>query len=114
MLFLGDSVAAGEAVPLAAAFDASDVVFESLAADGGGNAVGPFSEEMWDTLPGRITSADPDVVIYQITTYDWGGEEEQRTAYEKLLVRQGNGARYGRCVGRHLPAGRARRRRPQQ
>jgi hypothetical protein len=84
VLFLGDSVAAGEALPLAAAFKASGVEFQSIAADGGGNVVGPFSEENWRKLPGQITSAHPAVVVYQLTTYDWGSREEQQAAYGKL------------------------------
>nr|CAC42208.1 hypothetical protein [Amycolatopsis mediterranei U32] len=84
VLFLGDSVAAGEALPLAAAFKASGVEFQSIAADGGGNVVGPFSEENWQKLPGEITSAHPAVVVYQLTTYDWGSREEQRAGYGKL------------------------------
>ncbi|MBE8517397.1 SGNH/GDSL hydrolase family protein [Amycolatopsis sp. H6(2020)] len=84
VLFLGDSVATGEALPLAAAFKASGVEFQSIAADGGGNVVGPFSEENWRKLPGQITSARPAVVVYQLTTYDWGSREEQQAAYGKL------------------------------
>ncbi|MBA8923495.1 hypothetical protein BC739_000692 [Kutzneria viridogrisea] len=86
VLFLGDSVAAGEALPLAAAFKASGAGFQSIAADGGGNVVGPFSEENWKTLPEQITSAKPTVVVYQLTTYDWGSQQEQRAAYDKLLT----------------------------
>jgi hypothetical protein len=86
VLFLGDSVAAGEALPLAAAFEASGVEFSSIASDGGGNVVGPFSEEHWKTLPEQITSAEPTVVIYQLTTYDWGSQQEQQAGYEKLLT----------------------------
>jgi len=86
VLFLGDSVAVGEALPLAAAFKASNVGFQSIAADGGGNVVGPFSAENWQKLPGRITSAKPAVVVYQLTTYDWGSREEQQAAYGKLLT----------------------------
>jgi hypothetical protein len=86
VLFLGDSVAAGEALPLAAAFEAADVGFQSIASDGGGNVVGPFSEENWKKLPGEVASADPTVVVYQLTTYDWGSQQEQQAAYEKLLT----------------------------
>ncbi|GAA4865956.1 SGNH/GDSL hydrolase family protein [Saccharopolyspora rosea] len=85
VVLLGDSVAAGEAVPLGAAFQAGDVKFRSLAADGGGNVVGPFSEENWPKLPDELAAAHPSVVVYQLTTYDWGSEQEQRAAYEKLL-----------------------------
>jgi hypothetical protein len=86
VLFLGDSVAAGEAVPLAVAFEASGVEFQSLASDGGGNVVGPASEERWTELPDQIASAKPTVVVYQLTTYDWGSEDEQRAAYGRLLT----------------------------
>jgi hypothetical protein len=85
VLFLGDSVAAGEALPLAAAFKASGVEFQSIAADGGGNVVGPFSDENWRKLPGQLTSAHPAVVVYQLTTYDWGSRDEQQAGYGKLL-----------------------------
>lgn len=86
VLFLGDSVAAGEALPLAAAFKASGVGFTSIASDGGGNVVGPASDRRWKELPGQITSARPTVVIYQLTTYDWGSRQEQRAAYDRLLT----------------------------
>lgn len=85
VLFLGDSIASGEALPLAAAFNAGGAGFTSIASDGGGNVVGPFSDENWKKLPGQITSAAPTVVIYQIATYDWGTRQEQQAAYEKLL-----------------------------
>ncbi|HEX6354449.1 SGNH/GDSL hydrolase family protein [Actinophytocola sp.] len=86
VLFLGDSVAAGEALPLAAAFEASGVEFSSIASDGGGNVVGPFSEENWKKLPEQIAAAEPSVVVYQLTTYDWGTEQEQRAGYDRLLA----------------------------
>jgi len=86
VLLVGDSVAAGEAVPLTAAFAASKVHFQSLAADGGGNVVGPFSDKTWPELSQQITSAKPSVVIYQITTYDWGNQQQQQRAYQRLLA----------------------------
>ena len=86
VLFLGDSIAAGEALPLAAAFKAGGAGFQSIAADGGGNVVGPFSDKNWKELPQQITSAKPTVVVYQLTTYDWGSRQEQRAAYGKLLT----------------------------
>jgi lysophospholipase L1-like esterase len=86
VLFLGDSIAAGEALPLAAALGASHMAFESIASDGGGNVVGPFSPENWRKLPEQIESAKPSVVVYQLTTYDWGSREEQRAGYERLLT----------------------------
>jgi hypothetical protein len=86
VLLVGDSVAVGEAAPLTAAFAASGVHFQSIAADGGGNVVGPFSDRNWQTLPTQIDSARPTVVVYQITTYDWGSQQEQHDAYGKLLT----------------------------
>jgi hypothetical protein len=85
VLFLGDSVAVGEALPLAAAIKASGAEFQSSAAEGGGNVVGPFSDKNWKKLPEQITSAKPTVVVYQLTTYDWGSRQEQQAAYDKLL-----------------------------
>jgi hypothetical protein len=84
VLFIGDSVAVGEALPLAAALRAGGTGFESIAAEGGGNVVGPFADEHWKTLPDQVSAARATVVVYQITTYDWGGEQEQRAAYERL------------------------------
>lgn len=86
VVFLGDSVAAGEALPLAAAFEAGGVEFQSLASDGGGNVVGPFAEERWKELPGQLGSAEPGVVVYQITSFDWGNRQEQQAAYDRLLA----------------------------
>jgi hypothetical protein len=85
VLFAGDSIAVGEALPLAAAFQASGVEFQSIAAEGGGNVVGPFSDESWPKLSEQIASARASVVVYQLTTYDWGTEEQQRAGYDKLL-----------------------------
>ena len=85
VLFLGDSIAVGEALPLTAAFRASGVGFQSIAAEGGGNVVGPFSEENWPKISEQLTAAKANVVVYQLTTYDWGTEQEQRAGYEKLL-----------------------------
>lgn len=86
VVFLGDSVAVGESLPMAVAFKSSDVGFVSLAADGGGNVVGPFADQNWRTLPGQITATRPTVVIYQITTYDWGSQQDQQAAYQRLLT----------------------------
>ncbi|MFD8491783.1 SGNH/GDSL hydrolase family protein [Amycolatopsis sp. NPDC059657] len=85
VVLLGDSVAVGQSLPLAAAFKAGNVGYQSLAAAGGGNVVGPAADQQWTTLPGEITGARPTVVVYQITTYDWGTQAEQQAAYEKLL-----------------------------
>jgi hypothetical protein len=86
VLLLGDSVAVGESLPLAAAFAASGVGFTSIAAEGGGNVVGPFSAENWAELPEQIAAARPTVVVYQLSTFDWGSEPEQRAAYDRLLA----------------------------
>ncbi len=86
VLLIGDSVAAGQALPMAEAFEASGVEFTSIASDGGGNVVGPFSEENWKDLPEQIASAEADAVVYQITTYDWGSREQQRDGYERLAA----------------------------
>ncbi|SDU38771.1 SGNH/GDSL hydrolase family protein [Amycolatopsis keratiniphila] len=84
VVLLGDSIAEGQSLPLGAAFAAGGAGFESLAAAGGGNVVGPFSEKNWEELPGQLAKAEPTVVIYQITTYDWGTQAEQKAAYGKL------------------------------
>lgn len=85
VVFLGDSVAAGQAVPLSAAFDAADVEFHSMATVGGGSLVGPVAESTWEELPERIATAKPSTVVYQVTTYDWGTADEQRAAYQRLV-----------------------------
>jgi len=89
VLFLGDSVAAGEALAVGAALEAGGVGFRSLASDGGGNVVGPFTGKRWRTLPQEIAGADPTVVVYQLTTYDWGTRAQQRAAYERLAATVG-------------------------
>ena len=86
VLFLGDSIAVQEALPLAAAFKASAVQFQSIAADGGGNLVGPDADRHWQDLPGQIASAKPTVLVYQIATYDWATRQQQQAAYQKLLA----------------------------
>ncbi|MBS2535725.1 hypothetical protein KGQ20_23465 [Catenulispora sp. NF23] len=86
VLFLGDSIAVQESLPLAAAFKASHVQFQSIAADGGGNVLGPASDNNWQTLPGQIASAKPSVLVYQIASYDWGSQQDQQAAYQKLLA----------------------------
>ncbi|WP_157239160.1 SGNH/GDSL hydrolase family protein [Catenuloplanes japonicus] len=90
VLFAGDSVAAGESAPLTEAFAAAGVRFRSIASEGGGNVVGPNAEATWETLPAAIAEDRPAVVIYQITTYDWGTEPEQRAAYTRLAESVGD------------------------
>ncbi|MBM6406116.1 SGNH/GDSL hydrolase family protein [Phycicoccus sp. CSK15P-2] len=82
---LGDSVSVGLGEPLGAAFAAAGVTFSSRASEGGGNVVGPNAEETWRTLPDVVGSARPSTVVYQLTTFDWGTEKEQRAAYQRLL-----------------------------
>lgn len=61
--------------------------FQSIVADDGGNAVGPFSDKNRKKLPAQISSAKPAVVVYQLTTYDWGSRQEQHAAHHKLRPR---------------------------
>ncbi|MFD8433254.1 SGNH/GDSL hydrolase family protein, partial [Streptomyces coelicoflavus] len=52
---------------------------------GGGGVVGEIAAPTWDRLPKTLKSFAPDVVAYQVTTYDWGTPAEQRAAYERLV-----------------------------
>ena len=85
VILVGDSVALGNGLAVGAALGAAGVEFHSMASDGGGTVVGPPSEQTWAKLPGRLETARPSTVIYQITSYDWGTEQEQKAAYERLL-----------------------------
>lgn len=87
LLWVGDSIAAQLAEPLAAAAKASGVPFKSIASTGGGNVSGrdQLVESTFESLNKALGSFNPDVVIYQVSTYDWGTEKEQRAAYQKLL-----------------------------
>jgi hypothetical protein len=85
VILVGDSVALGNGLAVGAALGAARVEFHSMASAGGGTVVGPPSEETWATLPDRLGKARPSTVIYQITSYDWGTEKEQKAAYERLL-----------------------------
>lgn len=84
LVFLGDSVAAGQARPLSAALTASGVTFVDGTSAGGGNVVGPNADAQWKELPDQIEQASGGIVAYQLTTYDWGSSEEQTAAYERL------------------------------
>ncbi|WP_205529191.1 SGNH/GDSL hydrolase family protein [Microbacterium halotolerans] len=84
VLFLGDSVAAGQAVALRQGLAESGVKFADGTSTGGGNLVGPNAEEQWEALTETIEQAEGGVIMYQITTYDWGTTEEQHAAYERL------------------------------
>ncbi|WHT22445.1 acyltransferase family protein [Crossiella sp. CA-258035] len=89
VLFMGDSIAVGLALPLAAATKASGLTLKSVAAAGGGGVVGPLAEMTWAELPGTIAEFRPDVLVYQVTTYDWGSAAEQRAGYERLVKAAG-------------------------
>ncbi len=84
VLFLGDSVAAGQAVPLKEALAAGGAKFVDATSVGGGNLVGPNAQATWKDLPGELAQAAGGVVVYQVTTYDWGTGAQQRRAYERL------------------------------
>ncbi|MFF1377601.1 SGNH/GDSL hydrolase family protein [Streptomyces sp. NPDC058308] len=90
VLWMGDSIAGAEAPALGAALKAGDASFRSMAADGGGGVTGEIAEPTWDQLPKELKSFKPDVVAYQITTYDWGKPAEQRAGYEKLAKTVGD------------------------
>ncbi|MCK2241596.1 MULTISPECIES: acyltransferase family protein [unclassified Crossiella] len=92
VLFMGDSIAAGLALPLSAAAKASGLTLKSIAAAGGGGVVGPLAESTWAELPRVLAEFRPDVLVYQVTTYDWGSPAEQRAGYERL-VREAGGAK---------------------
>ncbi|ATL31392.1 SGNH/GDSL hydrolase family protein [Streptomyces formicae] len=84
VLWMGDSIAEAEAPALGAALKAGDADFTSMAAAGGGGVVGEIAKPTWGQLAKELKSAKPDVVAYQITTYDWGTPDEQRAGYERL------------------------------
>ncbi|QES45541.1 SGNH/GDSL hydrolase family protein [Streptomyces venezuelae] len=90
VLWMGDSIAGAEAPALGAALKAGAVPFKSMAADGGGGVVGDVAGPTWDELPKELASFKPDVVAYQITTYDWGTPDAQRAAYDKLAKTVGD------------------------
>lgn len=90
ILWLGDSIAGVEAPPLGAALKASGAEFKNASSDGGGTVVegekmsAPIARTTWKGLRKDIASFHPDVIAYQITTYDWGTVQQQRASYEKL------------------------------
>ncbi|WP_282085642.1 SGNH/GDSL hydrolase family protein [Streptomyces tendae] len=85
LLWMGDSIGEAQAPALDAAMQAGGVAFESVAAAGGGGVVGEIAAPTWDRLPKTLKTFAPDVVAYQVTTYDWGTPAEQRAAYERLV-----------------------------
>jgi hypothetical protein len=84
LLWMGDSIGEVQAPALGAAMKADHVEFRSMAAAGGGGVVGEIADPTWKSLPKQLASFEPDVVAYQIATYDWGTPDEQRTAYGRL------------------------------
>ncbi|MER8234916.1 SGNH/GDSL hydrolase family protein [Streptomyces sp. NPDC094049] len=84
LLWMGDSIGEAGAPALKAAVEASGAGFASMASAGGGGVVGEMAAPTWATLTKELASFKPDVVAYQITTYDWGTVTEQRAAYGRL------------------------------
>ncbi|GGX21718.1 hypothetical protein GCM10010297_49020 [Streptomyces malachitofuscus] len=84
LLWMGDSVSEAQVPAVGAAMEAAGVEFESMASTGGGGVVGEIAEPTWKALPKTLETFRPDVVAYQITTYDWGTPDEQRAAYTRL------------------------------
>ncbi|MEU7434359.1 SGNH/GDSL hydrolase family protein [Streptomyces sioyaensis] len=90
VLWMGDSIAGAEAPPLEAALKASGQSFKDASSDGGGTVVagdkmtGSIAQDTWKNLQKNLASFRPDVIAYQLTTYDWGTPAQQRAAYEKL------------------------------
>lgn len=90
VLWIGDSIAGAEAPPLEAALRASGQRFKDASSDGGGTVVegdkmtGPMAQSTWRDLKKNLASFRPDVIAYQLTSYDWGTPAQQRAAYEKL------------------------------
>ncbi|GCD48331.1 SGNH/GDSL hydrolase family protein [Streptomyces paromomycinus] len=90
LLWMGDSIAEAEAPALGAAMKAGGVDFKSIASAGGGTVVkgeGPtadFADSTFKDLSKAVGSFHPDVIAYQVTTYDWGTPEQQSSSYERL------------------------------
>ncbi|MEV7003197.1 SGNH/GDSL hydrolase family protein [Streptomyces sp. NPDC093982] len=92
VLWVGDSIAGSEGPALGAALKAGGVEFKDASSDGGGTVVAGgeeitkmISADTWKQLAKDVQSFQPTVVAYQITTYDWGSQGEQRAAYERLV-----------------------------
>ncbi|GAA0273605.1 SGNH/GDSL hydrolase family protein [Streptomyces polychromogenes] len=85
LLWMGDSIGEAEAPALGAAMKAGGAGFASMAAAGGGGVIGEMAAPTWEDLPKKLAEFKPDVVAYQITTYDWGSADEQRAGYERLV-----------------------------
>ncbi|WP_128374561.1 SGNH/GDSL hydrolase family protein [Streptomyces cavernae] len=92
VLWLGDSIAGAQAPALGAALKASGVEFKDSSSNGGGTIVDSgekitrmISNETWKQLGKDIESFRPTVIAYQVTTYDWGSQDQQRAAYQKAV-----------------------------
>ncbi|MFI1379727.1 SGNH/GDSL hydrolase family protein [Embleya sp. NPDC020886] len=85
LLWMGDSIGEVEAPALGAAMKANGTEFKSMAAAGGGGVIGEVAQSTWEELPKELGSFKPNVVVYQITTYDWGKAAEQQASYERLV-----------------------------
>lgn len=108
MLWLGDSIAGAEAPALGAALKASGVAFKNATSSGGGNVVAgehPVTKmgakDTWQQLGKNLAEFKPDVVAYQITTYDWGNPA---AATRRLPETGGHRAEGGRGPGDRLGA----------
>ncbi len=92
LLWMGDSIAEAEAPALEAAVKAGGAEFKSIASAGGGTVVkgeGPtatFAENTYKTLANTVKTFHPDVIAYQVTTYDWGTAAQQTSSYEHLAT----------------------------
>ncbi|MFI6299960.1 SGNH hydrolase domain-containing protein [Nonomuraea sp. NPDC050790] len=101
VLWMGDSIAGAQAPALEAALKAGGAAFKDMSSAGGGNVVTGDHEvtamgakDTWKALKDNLASFKPTVVAYQITSYDWGTEQQQLSAYRKLAkTAQDGGAR---------------------
>nr|WP_269146386.1 SGNH/GDSL hydrolase family protein [Streptomyces endocoffeicus] len=90
VLWMGDSIAGAEGPALRAALTAAGVEFENASSDGGGTVVNgdrmsrQLAKTTWKELKKNIAAFRPNVIAYQITTYDWGTRQQQRASYEKF------------------------------
>lgn len=80
----------GRSTRLEAAVKAGGAEFKSIASAGGGTVVkgeGPtakFAEDTYKELANTAKTFHPDVIAYQVTTYDWGTAAQQTSSYEHL------------------------------
>ncbi|KIF67082.1 hypothetical protein HY68_35675 [Streptomyces sp. AcH 505] len=90
VLWVGDSIAGVEGLPLGAALKAAGTGYQDASSDGGGTVVegnktiAPLAQDTWKRLRKDIAAFRPTVIAYQITTYDWGTSDTQRSWYRKL------------------------------